>query len=190
MATSDVALLLCQQSLFPPPLSPSQSNAEGFPRGFAHTNQAYHAASRPVHHGSCVGAKQQTDARAQLRAPLGTRPHLDAGVFSNPALVLTDSGARAQGAVAQVAPVAQQETTVPSTTAIVPAKPKIDCRFGRNALLTAALLTAALLNALLKVLCARSLVICTAIATNPYTEGSGCIWCAKPTTPDEVTRSA
>ena len=54
----------------------------------------------------------------------------------------------AQGAVAQVAPVAQQETSVPSTTDIVPTKPKIDCRFGTAALalLTAALLTAALLT--------------------------------------------
>jgi hypothetical protein len=65
MATSDVALLLCQQSVFRPPLPPSQSNAEGFPCGSAHTYQAYHAAARSVHHGSCVGAKQPTESNKQ-----------------------------------------------------------------------------------------------------------------------------
>lgn len=67
---------------------------------------------------------------------------------SDPALIFADTCAMAQGAVAQVAPVAQQETSVPSTTDIVPTKPKIDCRFGTTALalLTAALLTAALLT--------------------------------------------
>ncbi len=106
-------------------------------------------------------------------------------MLSNSALVFADTGARVQGAVAQVAPVAQQDTTKPSTTDIVPTKPKIDCRFGTTAL---ALLTAALLTAVL--LCARTLVICTAIATNPHPRGVGAFRVQIPTTPDEVTRSA
>ena len=63
MATSDVALLLCQQSVFRPPLPPSQSNAEGFPCGSSHTSKAHHAAARSVHHGSCVGTKQPTESK-------------------------------------------------------------------------------------------------------------------------------
>jgi hypothetical protein len=84
----------------------------------------------------------------QLRASLGARTHWDAGVLSNLAFVFAYTGAMAQGAVAQVAPVAQQETSMPSTTDIVPTKPKIDCRFGTTvfALLIAALLIVALLT--------------------------------------------
>ena len=84
----DVALLLCQQSVFRPPLPPSQSNAEGLPCGSAHTYQAYHAAARPVHHGSCVGGKQQPESNKTASTPVHathTRCESTVGKHSIPA---------------------------------------------------------------------------------------------------------